>query len=198
MSGPTLGLVAAAGRSSRMGQPKALLEIEGEPFVRRLSRVFLEAGVSKVVVTVPKPPADEAVREALVGLDVVASPNRYFDEGLLGSLKTALELLPNARGIVLTPVDAPFASVELVRALLYALERGARAAVPSAGGRRGHPVGFSAACFEALRAAEGGPREVLASLGDTLALVPWGDERVTWNLNAPADLARAGLGPSSR
>lgn len=185
------GLIAAAGRSSRMGRAKALLALDGETFVGRLADALALAGLSPVVVTLPEPPGDEPVRAALEGRSVIATRNAFPGEGLSGSVRTALDVAGDVDGLVLTPVDAPFASAELVRALLEALvARSALAVVPVVDGTRGHPVAFARGAFAALRAASerGGPRGVLADLGDDVVEVPWRDARITRNVNTPRDL----------
>ena len=57
------GVILAAGRSSRMGRAKALLESEpgGESFVRRLVRALCEGGVQHALVV--GRPEDRALRE---------------------------------------------------------------------------------------------------------------------------------------
>ena len=60
------GVVLAAGASRRMGRNKMLLELEGEPLVRRAARRALEAGLTPVVVVLGHE-ADRA-RAALAGL----------------------------------------------------------------------------------------------------------------------------------
>ena len=49
--GQEVAVILAAGRSSRLGRPKALLEWGGETFLARLVRVFRAASVAPVVVT---------------------------------------------------------------------------------------------------------------------------------------------------
>ena len=44
------GLLLAAGAGRRMGQPKALVELDGEPLVRRALRTLVEGGAVPVVV----------------------------------------------------------------------------------------------------------------------------------------------------
>ena len=45
-------LILSAGRSSRMGQPKAWLRYQGEPFLQRLVRVSLAAGSRQIIIVV--------------------------------------------------------------------------------------------------------------------------------------------------
>ena len=46
------GIVLAAGRSSRMGSPKALLDFRGEPFVLRILEAFEALDLKTRVVVV--------------------------------------------------------------------------------------------------------------------------------------------------
>lgn len=185
-------VIAAAGRSTRMGRPKALLPIgEKDVFVTHLARVLLATNASAVVVTVPEPPDDEEVTQALSSLDVLVTRNLYPDDGLAGSLATALERLPDdVDALVVCPVDMPFVTVELVEGLCALVEKGAVAAVPVVSGARGHPVVVGRELFREVRecAAEGGLRAVL-SRHDVREL-PWSDALVLENLNTPADYER--------
>jgi CTP:molybdopterin cytidylyltransferase MocA len=47
---PITAVVLAAGRSSRMGRPKATLPLHGETFLTHIIRTFRDAGVDDVVV----------------------------------------------------------------------------------------------------------------------------------------------------
>jgi molybdenum cofactor cytidylyltransferase len=192
-----VGLVAAAGRSGRMGRPKALLSTSlidpsgpDEPWVARLVRALREGGVDDVVVTVPDDvDLAASIREAVRG-QARTTNNAQPELGLTGSVFAALALGADADVLVICPVDAPGAQASMVRRLLEAIAAGAAAAVVVHGGRRGHPAAFSAATFAALRAAgeRGGPRAVLAAVGAVEVDVD--DAAVLWDLNTPADVDR--------
>ncbi len=197
------GLVAAAGRSSRMGKCKALLHDEhGVPFVVRCVRALLQGGVSPVVVALPE--GDDGVRVAslVAALHVVTVQNTRPALGLSGSIAAALDVLGATAidGLVVWPVDTPFADASLVRQLVAAIaqgEVGAAAAVPvvvdaDRGPRRGHPVAFAPECFGALaaHADDGGPRRVLDELGSLAIDVEANDPRVADDVDTPDDYAR--------
>jgi molybdenum cofactor cytidylyltransferase len=85
------GVVLAAGASRRMGRNKMLLELEGEPLVRRAARRALEAGLSPVVVVLGH--EAEQARAALAGLPVEFATNPDFQGPTSGSLHAGLARL---------------------------------------------------------------------------------------------------------
>jgi len=193
------GLIAAAGRSERMGRTKALLPLGGETFVSHLARVLRRAHVAPIVVTLPEDESAGLVRAATAALDVSALANERPDDGLIGSIVTALHAAPDADALVLCPVDMPFVTPALIGKLVGALgdSPSCLAALPSFGApgadrRTGHPVVFAHALFAELleQGLEGGARAVLERHSDDVAHVPWGDERVLANINTPADFER--------
>ncbi len=134
------GVILAAGASSRMGSPKALLEYRGETFVGRLVRVL--ASVADPVIVVLGYHA-ESIRPAVEGrARVVINPAP--ERGQLSSLQTALKELPeSAEGFLFVPVDCPAAEPETV-GLIIAAYRGRASrihlVVPQYRGKHGHPV----------------------------------------------------------
>jgi molybdenum cofactor cytidylyltransferase len=182
-----------------MGTTKALVHIDGEPLVARLARVFVEAGLTPVVITVPPGSEGEAVTRALAGLPVMTCANAYDDEGLFGSVRTAMTNASDDDTLVITPVDAPFASAALVRTLVNAIDDTHDAAAPVIARMRGHPVAIRA---RALRAQleigrTHGLTRVIKRLGDRVADVAWDDARVLVNVNTPAELTRAMAGATT-
>jgi molybdenum cofactor cytidylyltransferase len=87
------GVVLAAGASRRMGpgRNKMLLELAGEPLVRRAAHRALAAGLSPVVVVLGHE-ADRA-RAALAGLPVEITVNPDFTGPTSGSLHAGLDVL---------------------------------------------------------------------------------------------------------
>ncbi len=197
-----LGLIAAAGASTRMGSPKALLPYEfhdavadddgiADCFVRHLVRAMLSGGANAVVVTVPDDAGTAAAISDVVGA-AVCVPNPSPSLGLTGSVIAALDHVDDVDVLVLCPVDAPFGTPAIVAALIAAVVAGADAAVVTVDGVRGHPVAFGRGAFGALRLAgsRGGPRRVLEELQQVVA-VSSTDRRLCLDLNSAADLVRA-------
>jgi len=153
------GLVLCAGRSSRMGQPKALLPTSrpGETFVGRVVHVLREGGIDDVVVVVG--PETPSLSLALEGENPAPRVvvNEAPDRGQLSSLLVGLRAIdhPGVGGVLVTLVDVPLIDVETVRRLREAHERSRAPVVrPVRDGRHGHPVIFDRAVFDELRQAD--------------------------------------------
>lgn len=165
MSTVVRAVILAAGASSRMGRPKALLPVGsgGEPFVRRLIRTFETAGLPHIVVVTGA--VDEPVRRAAgkVRPHVRFVHNPHWASGQLTSLHTALDVTgPSSancanllEAVVVTLVDTPLATAETVRRVLAAW-RSSRAPIvrPAQGATHGHPVVFDRAVLPELRTAD--------------------------------------------
>jgi molybdenum cofactor cytidylyltransferase len=185
--------ILAAGESSRMGQPKALLPIGGVTFLEHLLLVTTHprVGCRRVVLGAH---VDEITRRvAIDAQDLVVNQN--WESGPLSSLQTAIRTLPDdAEGLLVAPVDHPIISAVLIDALIGAFdESGKLILVPKFAGRRGHPVIFRASLFPELLAAplEVGARAVVHAHSESIEEVPTLEEGVVLNMNDPAALARA-------
>jgi len=172
-------LILAAGRGARVGGPKALLALDGETFLARLARLLRRPGVERVT-TVLGHEADRVQREAALPSDLAVIVNARYAEGMLTSILAGLEdaEAAGADAVLLHPVDHPLIDPATVDAVVGALVRGATIAVPSHGGRRGHPAGFARQAWEALRAAapDEGARGVLARHPEWIEHVAAGEE----------------------
>src|SRR3989442_321119 len=124
------GVVLAAGRSARMGVPKALLDFRGQPFVIRILEAF-EALDLKTTVVVVGPDAPR-IRPLLAGHDCLVVENPDVDAGPIASLRRALAVLQPARpaAVLAWPVDLPHVRITTVERLIEGYRRGH----PAAGG----------------------------------------------------------------
>ncbi|MEW5849510.1 MAG: NTP transferase domain-containing protein [Myxococcota bacterium] len=190
------GLVAAAGASSRMGFPKALLAPRGgPPLLLSLARAFREGGAETVFTTLPPDdvvasphrPTLMALRRALDDADVIALHNEDWESGLIGSVRTVLRRAPDVDVLVFTPVDAPACTPSLVRALIQeATRHTGHAAHPLHDARPGHPLLLPRALFAPVLAftSEGGVRAALS--GHPVRGVAWEDARVLASVDVPS------------
>jgi len=137
---PVVGIIPAAGASSRMGTAKALLDADGRTFLERVVAVLVGGGCRSVMVVVEDPRSPVAAMALRAGAIVVENPDP--GEGPITSLRRAVAALPeDAAGCALCPVDHPLVQAQTVALLLHAFrERRAAVTVPTWLGRRGHPV----------------------------------------------------------
>ena len=102
------GLLLAAGAGRRMGQPKALVELAGEPLVRRSLRVLADGGCAPLLVVLGAAAAD--VR-AVLPPEVRAVVAQGWAEGMGASLRAGLveleKLEPEPDATVVHLVDLP-------------------------------------------------------------------------------------------
>jgi molybdenum cofactor cytidylyltransferase len=191
--GTVLGVLLAAGGSSRFGERNKLLaEIDGEPLVRRAARTLLDSRVSRVVAVLGHQP--NAVRDALADLDVAFVENDAYEQGLSTSVKHGVRVAAGngADAAVLLPGDMPFVDGATVDSLVDAFHANvADAVAPAFENQRGNPVLFGRTHFDALRAVSGdmGGRRIL--LDSDGALLETDDVGVLRDIDTREDLERA-------
>jgi CTP:molybdopterin cytidylyltransferase MocA len=197
----TVGIVLAAGQSSRMGFPKALLDLEGTSFLEHLLWAQAEAGILGVFVVTG--PHDAVIRARLArvalpqGLAVHVVTNPRPERGQLSSLLAAIDAAEaqpgGAEAVVVTPVDHPRVRAATYRALLTeAATSGAPVTRPRTDRGHGHPVVFAREAFDLLRAAplDEGARAVVRALGPRVCEVTVPDAGVNDDIDTPEDYRR--------
>jgi molybdopterin-guanine dinucleotide biosynthesis protein A len=105
------GLVLAGGRSRRMGQDKALLNVDGETQLSRAVKL-LESMLDKVFVSTRADQQDEPERKKF-SLIV----DRYHDLGPLAGILSAMDSYPDAGWIILA-CDLPNVDASTIQNLL--------------------------------------------------------------------------------
>jgi molybdenum cofactor cytidylyltransferase len=147
------GIVLAAGRSTRMGQPKALLEAEpGVTFLERAIRILREAGCRYVIAVINEEDDWTARLADVAGGAVVV--NDDADSEQIDSVRLGIAHLPDDSDATLVlPVDIPGVKPDTVDALIREFERTrATVVLPRYQGRAGHPVLFARAIYGELMA----------------------------------------------
>jgi len=185
-------VVLAAGASSRMGRPKALLDFDGQSCVARVVASCRQAGVEAVVL-VTSPGGGAVRREAGEAIQAI---NQQPERGMLSSLQAGLGELPaDATGFLIYPVDYPVVPAEEVRRLLAAFAgrtADQRIFIPSFQHHRGHPVLVHASLAPELLALDpsSSARAVMAAHAAEIAYVEAADDRVLMDMDTPEDYRR--------
>ena len=100
--------IMAGGRSKRMGQDKAWIELDGEPLIKRVADVL--AQVADEVIVVANEP-----RYASLGLRVVR--DKYPEGGALGGIATGVGAAAHDT-VLVAACDMPFLSADVWRILI--------------------------------------------------------------------------------
>lgn len=187
MGVPVTGVLLAAGAGRRMGRPKALVELDGEPLVLRAIRALVDGGCAPVYVVLGA--ANDEVR-AILPSDVTAVGAADWREGMGASLRAGLDAASGAEAVLVQLVDLPAVNADVIRAV--AAEAG-RSAVVRAGyhGRPGHPVAFGGDHLPGVTATlhgDAGARGWLAGRTD-VRLVECADLGDDVDVDTPQDLA---------
>jgi len=191
------GIVLAAGRSARMGSPKALLDFRGEPFVLRILEALEALDLkTRIVVVGPRHEAKD-IRALLSRHDCMVIENPDVEGGPIASLRAGLGVVHTIKpsGVLVWPVDLPHVRVDTVERLIDVFRRTAPlAVVPRFGTRRGHPIIWASAAFAELEesdaATRDGARAVLRAHQPDIREVPVDDPAVIDDLNTPEDYER--------
>jgi molybdenum cofactor cytidylyltransferase len=151
-------IVLAAGKSTRMGRPKANLPLEGgDTFLSRIVRTFSDAAVDDVVVVLGHD-ADAIARVfAPTGVAVRFVPNPDYETGQLSSLLRGLEAVdrPGVTAALVTLVDVPLVNARTVSAVIdHYLRTRAPIVRPIRGREHGHPVLIDRSLFDEVRRAD--------------------------------------------
>jgi len=186
-------ILLAAGASTRMGRPKALLDFDG----RTCLELALEAVRGAATPIVVLGPNHEEIRARVSLDDVRVAYNLEVDTGQTASLRAGLALLPpEAEAFLFMPVDVPLVrSIEVARlvdAFRANRDPGKSVFVPSHDLKRGHPV----LCRRDLAAeilalpAGASAREVMNREGRRVAYVLFSEAYVLMDMDTPEDYVR--------
>jgi molybdenum cofactor cytidylyltransferase len=157
------GIILAAGESRRLGRPKQLLDIGGEPCVRRVARIALQTDIDDVIVVIGA--AADQIGPYLDDLDVGVSLNPRFRDGQATSVTAGLRVVPDSTaGVLFLLGDQPTIEPGTVDAVIREWDLSETPIVQGRyRGAVGHPVLVARSLFDELRALTGdqGARTVI-------------------------------------
>jgi molybdenum cofactor cytidylyltransferase len=210
---PVAGIILAAGQAARFGKPKQLLDFHGEPFVRRVAKTALAAGLSPVVVVTGA--YAEEVEAAVKDLDVQIVRNAEWEEGQASSIRAGLGPSPHPASpsaghpppnstevrriwgragegaAIFLLADQPQVTRHVLDALKSRHAEGLFPIVaPLVADRRGNPVLFDRVTFDELRALQGDVGGRVLFRKYPLEYVPWHDESLLFDVDDDAAYRR--------
>ena len=203
-------IMLAAGKSSRMGEPKGLVRVgkRSRPWIEIQLRRFLAAGGADAIVVLgydrdryleELPWLVREGTEELPVIDLVVNPKP--ERGPFSSLMEGWRFLRKkwpGSPVFILPVDVPCPSGQVFQALSNAIEPGIEACVPFCQNRGGHPV-LAAASFmeklDSLPITDPNSRldwQIRSLPPESLGKVPVEEKLVLLNMNRKKDFLAAG------
>ena len=192
-TGPVVGILLAAGQSTRMGQTNKLLaKIDGQAMVLHAIDAMLGSKVDQVILVTGH--QADLVQKAAEGRPLIIVHNPDYALGLSTSLRAALDALPgDAAGFLIGLGDMPrIRSVDIDRLIAaFNPEEGRSICVPVVRGKRGNPVLFSTDYVQEMRVIEGdvGARHLIGTHAEQVCAIEMDDEATLIDVDTKEALA---------
>ena len=187
-------ILLAAGASSRMGRPKALLDWRGAPLINWQARQLAAACGLVIPVLGARAPEIAAALPDLPNIRPVR--NRAWQRGRSSSIRTGARAIPpSAEAIIIASVDQPTAA-EIVQLLLDHLhdDPAIQIAVPRHRHRNGHPPAFRATLLPQLlqiNERTQGLKALRRQHASATTFIETDDPTILLDLNSPTDYSAA-------
>jgi CTP:molybdopterin cytidylyltransferase MocA len=183
------GIILAAGESSRMRIPKALLKIGEETFAEAIARKMMECGFVPVLIAGYH--AHEIRENFKNRLQIEILENPHYQEGQFSSLKEGLKNLQNTNeGVIVWPVDQPLVKAETALAIVNAFQRGrSPVTIPVLQSKRGHPVVYGPEAVQTILSMDRShtAKDLQAIYGDKISFVEVDDPGILIDIDTPED-----------
>ena len=182
------GLILAAGKSQRMGSPKALLRIYGRTFLEHIASEAKKSNLTEVKIVLGS--QAELILERLPQLRANVVINPEYEQGQLSSLIRGLKALEgySIDGLMLFLVDHPFVDRHLINELLdWFSSHNNPLVIPTFRKKRGHPIIFAHDLFPELINApvDAGAVIVVRKYQDKILHVETGQAGILLDIDTP-------------
>jgi CTP:molybdopterin cytidylyltransferase MocA len=188
------GILLAAGEGSRLGRPKALVELGGQTLAERGVALLRHGGADPVLVVTGAVPVRVRGARTVHNPDWRAGMGTSLAAGLRALGADGGGLAASAAGAaVIALADQPLVGPEAVRRLITAHENGASVAVAAYHGQPRNPVLIVREHWPAVLAlatGDTGARPFLRAYPELVTLVECGDTGSPDDVDTPEDLAR--------
>ena len=168
-------VILAAGQSSRLGNPKQLLQFNGKSLLQHCVEEALETHLPVIVIVGAN---SQLIKNELKNLNITIEENKRWHEGMSTSIQCGILAARNLKneidGIIFLVSDQPFVSATLLENLLRVQNAsGLPIAASGYAGTIGTPVLFHKIFFDELMKLQGdaGARKLIDKYKDQATVV---------------------------
>ena len=185
-------IVLAAGKSTRMGQQKLLMPIEGKSMITTVvAKIAGSVSSRNIVVTGSN---RNKIEEELKAYPVSFANNERYEEGMLTSVQAGVVAAGSeADGYLILLGDQPMVSEVVINRLIAVFQKtGKGLLIPIFKGKRGHPVLIGSRYKNEIKIInpEIGLRELFLNHPDDILEIEFESESVLNDIDTPEDYQR--------
>jgi molybdenum cofactor cytidylyltransferase len=181
-------VILAAGKSSRMGQTKALLKIDGHTFLESILKKLQKAGVNDILIVLGNDAGKIRDKISLPERCILIK-NFHPEQGPLSSIHLAImKLKSDINGFLLILVDHPLVSQTTYELIMNEADP-QKIVIPVYNNKNGHPVYFGRNFFNDLLNAplNKGARYVVHKYPEYVQKVDVQDAGILRDIDLPED-----------
>jgi len=151
-------LILAAGESKRLGQPKQLLDIQGDTLIERTIKEVSKTTCQPIIIVLGA--YATPIQKAIQDYDITILHNAAWQEGMGSSLRLGMQFItqnhPKATQVICLVSDQPFLTAAHLEALRStALQSNASIITTGYNGKQGVPALFKKEVYKELLKVEG-------------------------------------------
>jgi molybdenum cofactor cytidylyltransferase len=164
-------IILAAGISSRLGQPKQLLEYEGETLLNRTIRVANEVSDDVVVVLGAR---FQEISQTVLNKNVQIIFNENWESGMASSVIEGIKTHLNAEKVIISLCDQPYLNTSIFESLILEEKSSRKPIIASNYGNQiGVPILFNQLVYNDLLSLKGdkGARSILPKYNDSIGQI---------------------------
>jgi molybdenum cofactor cytidylyltransferase len=181
-------LILAAGKGSRIGKPKLMLEINNKSFISVIVDRVKSAGIDDMICIVSNETYEWTKKNINCNIVINTEP----EKGMISSVYYGAVNLNDCEGVMIIPVDHPFVEAGTYLELIEEFKKNKDSIIkPVFDGKSGHPVIVPYDIIKSINKENfsSGLKEVIKKSGRKQIYVEINDKGILKNINTKEDLA---------
>ncbi|MGB9695622.1 MAG: nucleotidyltransferase family protein [Caldisericaceae bacterium] len=187
------GVLLAAGKSERMGEPKILLKIGNKTVIEILLNEYLSSKLQEVVLVLGKNAemVKTFVNKTFNSDKLTIAVNDNYEMGMFSSIQKGVAVA-NCKDTLIGLSDNVLVNTAIINTLIEHYSEG-EILIPTTNGRKGHPVIIPQATAQRILKADPAKttlKDILFSDRDLVKLLPVEDESILIDMDTKEDYKR--------